>query len=253
MNRWSYVGIITLFVFVVGACGSEEVLDSGQPIPNTPTVGINPVETQSGSDDLLQCDYSISDGIEQIDTIDQLAWYSQQIVIGTVTEKLASRKVPGGGPTPEVDYYIVTDYVIEVEERMRGSEDVAADKTVIVQAWGGTVNGCTQTWNGWPPFDVGDRALFFLRDFDDDDQSNAYDIFGRHQGYWEIDSAGFAAPNSAVHLLPNRLPIQIDQLSEQVRDSLADGPPDDPTYLRDWYLVSIDEAPIVSDTQELTP
>lgn len=241
----SWFPVILFSVMLIAACGSDELGNSGQPTPGTPAAVVEPTETQSEADATVPCDYGIYDDIEQIDTIDQLAWYSHQIVVGTVTENLGSRKVEGTGPAPEVDFHIVTDYLVQVEDRLRGSDAVAGDPTVTIESYGGTVDDCTMTWHEWPPFEVGDRALFFLRDFEESDQPAAYQIFGRQQGYWAIDDAGLAAPPGAVHLLPERRPVPIDQLTGLVRASLLDGPPDDNTYLMDWYFVPLDEAPMI--------
>ncbi len=94
----------------------------------------------------------------------------------------------------------------------------------------------------------GDRALFFLRDFEGANPV-VYDVFGWNQGYWEVNDNDVVNNHYAPQLMPDGRPLPLDELLDIIRAELADGPPP-PGYLVDQYLVTLDEAPIVGDQVE---
>jgi hypothetical protein len=95
--------------------------------------------------------------------IDESAWASEQIVVGTVTKQLPSEwsdplTVGMEKQTGGVSRSIRTDYVVRVESRLRG---VPTD-TITVATEGGTIGDCTIRNPDSGTLAVGDHVMLFL-------------------------------------------------------------------------------------------
>lgn len=95
--------------------------------------------------------------------IDEFAWASEQIIVGTVSKQLPSEwsqplTVGMEKQTGGVSRTITTDYVVNVQSRLRG----AASDTVTVTTEGGTIGDCTVRNPDTGTFAVGDHVLLFL-------------------------------------------------------------------------------------------
>ncbi|HVX29166.1 MAG TPA: hypothetical protein VHA53_01705 [Nitrolancea sp.] len=95
--------------------------------------------------------------------IDEFAWASEQIVVGTVTQQLPSvwsepLTIGMEEQTGGVSRSIRTDYVVTVQARLRG---VPTD-TVTVATEGGTIGDCTIRNPESGTLTIGEHVLLFL-------------------------------------------------------------------------------------------
>jgi hypothetical protein len=121
--------------------------------------------------------------------IDEFTWASEQIIVGTVSKQLPSEwseplTVGMEKQTGGVSRTITTDYVVNVQSRLRG---VASD-TVTVTTEGGTIGDCTVRNPDSGTLAVGDHVLLFLtrpkamRTSQVADATTVYTLVGRQSG-----------------------------------------------------------------------
>ncbi len=124
-----------------------------------------------------------------ISGIGEFAWASEQIVVGTVSKQLPSEwseplTVGMEKQTGGVSRTITTDYVVDVQSRLRG---VASD-TVTVATEGGTIGDCTIRNPDAGTLAVGNHVLLFLarpeamRSSQEADATTVYTLVGGQSG-----------------------------------------------------------------------
>ncbi|MDI3342065.1 MAG: hypothetical protein QJR03_16205 [Sphaerobacter sp.] len=155
-----------------------------------------------------------------IATIAELAWRSHQIVVGTVVERLPP--VWGDVLNPEQSNYrpIYTDYVVQVEQRLRGKPGAS----VRVRQLGGTIDGCTQKNGNEVPMTVGDRVLLFLTAPVPDADAPTYFITGVEQGFWSVRDDGTVDPLRRP-LYDQHAGRTVAEIRRAVAEALSSKPP----------------------------
>ena len=188
--------VVLLAAALLGGCGevtgtasTQPPTQAGNPMSSpvtahpTPTVDSIPspvaAEPTPTVDLAASCNVGGAGSVVQIGTIRELAWASHQIVVGTVVEILPP--VWGDVLNPGYSNYrpIYTDYVVQVEQRLRGKPM----ERVRVRQLGGTIDGCTQDNVDSVPMEVGDRALLFLTGQLSDAEEPTYFLTGVRQGF----------------------------------------------------------------------
>ena len=191
--------------------------------------------------------------IQITDTIEGLAWASHQVVVGTVVEELPSQFA--GWINPEIDpraRHVVTDYVIEVESRLRGH---SVDPLRVRRA-GGMVGDCTVVEaEGFDSgFAVGDRVLLFLttEDLEGISQQDTVHRPIGPQGIWRVTQDGTIQATSDLGELWLQDDPRYTAVAERIISSLESGSPPEDIRPRD-RLVSLDRAPIPPDVVTSLP
>ncbi len=155
-----------------------------------------------------------------------LAWYSHQIIVGTVVEQLPSapaEDVPGVDPIIQP---VVTDYRIQVDARIRG----LPVNTLRVRQIGGTFEDCTVTNKAGELFAEGDKVLLFLSTPEPGAADATYYPTGDDSGIWHFDDTGTVVSNWKVDV-PGSYPtieppvIPMIELVEYFTTVLTDLPP----------------------------
>jgi hypothetical protein len=182
-----YASALFLVLLVIGtACGTPDMpADSSQPAatvssqrnsarsvnqaPLTSTASthvsdIAPPATVTSahattSVSMHDCSGTVFVSVAAVGSLDELAWMSERIVVGTVVSQGEPEWGPAPNPLEPGRPFIVTPYVVAVSEVVRG----APLHTLTVGQFGGTVGGCSQIFEPQTPFQVGDRVLLFVR------------------------------------------------------------------------------------------
>lgn len=159
---------------ITGAASTQPPAQAGESISSPVAARLTPTVDLAAS-----CNVGGAGSVVQIGTIGELAWASHQIVVGTVVEILPP--VWGDVLNPGYSNYrpIYTDYVVQVEQRLRGKPV----ERVRVRQLGGTIDGCTQDNVDSVPMEVGDRALLFLTGQLSDAEEPTYFLTGVRQGF----------------------------------------------------------------------
>lgn len=181
----------------------------------------------------VECSFLGINDYMGIESLDQLAWMSEMIVVGEVVERFPSAfgTVQDDGLTG-AHYPIYTDYLIEVDAWVRG----APAPTVRLRQTGGTVGACTQVFDSEPVVEVGDRLLLFLLyDELNTDLPTAGFAIGGFQGFWPVDED--SATVDQQFSLPAGTPVE--EITTMIREILRRPEPDF------FGLVPLDEAPLV--------
>lgn len=204
--------------------------------PTRATATAQPVASPSAA--LAGCGALFSGVADRFETIEELAWSSHQIVAGTIVERLPSvRSTAPISPRAPDQRAILTDYVVRVDQRVRG----LPVPTVRVRQVGGTVDGCSLTNMDAVDLPIGGRFLLFLRiDPEVAAQVPTYRIIADYQGAWPLDPNGTVTTRAPHHQRYNGVPLA--QLAGQMRTILA-GPPPRTAFL-ERYLVPLDQAPL---------
>ena len=179
-----------------------------------------PVPTPTA--DPQQCSGTVSGSYAQIDTVEQLAWASYQVVVGRVVRQLPSERVEVKTGLGYAEQRIRTEYEIDVEQRLRGE----SFPTIRLRRAGGAVGDCTLTNESEPPLAVGDRLLLFLHQPASAATVPTYTVTGAVQGYWLLTPQNTVIPaaDRAAHLGKYRnRPYQ--EIAGAIRQSLAGSPP----------------------------
>jgi hypothetical protein len=252
------VGILLLATTACGAAGETLPQVQGQPVvaasptlttqvgPTIPSMAASPapttqveptaLPTAGGSSRPLDCDLTISTTFVRLDNVTTLAWVSHQVVVGTVTEELPPVWIYPEPQNRPLSRQIYTDYLVRIDQQLRGLPET----TVRVRYQGGKLDGCTQQNADVPPLVVGDRLLFFLREFAiPSAQPPAYSAIGGPQGYWGLNADGTVATSIPHYQQFNRMPLT--QVVEEVRAALLGTPP---KTVPQNLLVPLDRAPL---------
>ena len=237
----SLVGILLLATTACGAVGEPTDRYQGQPVaaanPASTTQATPTAQPSPGASSRpLDCDMTISASYAQLDNVATLAWVSHQVVTGMVVEELPPVWVyPDPQRRPQWRK-IYTDYVVRVDQRLRGLPEA----TVRVRRMGGMIDGCTQQNPDEPTLAVGDRRLLFLHEFTvPNAPTPAYSAIGGPQGHWGLAADGTVTTSMPHYQQFNRIPLA--QLAGEVRGALLGQPP--ATVPRD-LLVPVDRAPL---------
>jgi hypothetical protein len=188
----------------------------------------------AGTDRARYCSDLLTADFQGYESLDEMAWYSHVIVVGTVSEPQGSRWAP------DEPSEIVTDYTVAVEQWVRG--EVLGRQQVPIRVFGGKIEDCVQLYNSWPPFEPGDRSVFFLRDYEGSTPPR-YDLFGWGQGYWNLDRSGMVTNRIAPDLWPGQYPTPLGDFVSIIRKELGNGPPPQEAT-NERYLVPLEESPI---------
>lgn len=180
--------------------------------------------------------------------IADLAWYSHQIVVGTVIEQLPSQHLPAGFGSDPLFEFVVTDYVVQVEERLRGR----SSETLRVRQLGGTVGDCEVRTRDEPLFELGERLLLFASTPEPDVSDPTYYPTGGRQGVWQFDASGTLVSNWQPEELdeyPSTIPslIPLVEMLEYFSTVLTDPPPTKYTLIPD--IVTPEASPLAPSFQ----
>lgn len=141
-------------------------------------------------------------------SFDDLVAKAQSIVEGSVVNAQTSRSSDGK--------LILTNYTIQVEESLKGSNK----KTVILTTIGGRIGNTVLHVSGMPVFQTGEKAVLFL------EQAGAYTtVVGLNQGKFTVSNGQIA--NSVAGLsfsdgLPgNPVSMSVDEFKRQVQVRLS--------------------------------
>jgi|GEM_PF-5066049 len=179
------------------------------------------------------CNSDIPPVSEYIERFSDLTWLSELVVIGTVSDVHDAfyPEVPDTDSSMRVP---VTDYVVNVEQQLRG---MPIDSVTVRQP-GGTVDGCEVRVSGAPDLQVGDRLLLYLTPVDK--ASSLYRTTAGQRGLWKIGDDGALAANTAWQSYPQVVPT--DDLARSVASALDGAIP--PDQWSDYDPVPLATAPL---------
>lgn len=190
-----------------------------------------------------ECDGTIYARPIGLDGIEKLAWASQQVVVGTVIQQLpAVWEYPSSPQADPTTRRIVSEYVVQVEQRFRG----LPGDTIRVRRPGGTLDGCTQTNDLEPALAVGQRLILFLSFSRQTATVLSYNVTGAFQGTWNVKADGTVALDPRLDRLSRYQGLSLAQVEGLVWTALT-GPP--PPGLGN-FLVPLDQAPLPSPTPQ---
>jgi len=231
--------VVLLAAALLGGCGevtgtasTQPPTQAGNPMSSpvtahpTPTVDSIPspvaAEPTPTVDLAESCNVSSGGAIVQLGTLDELAWASHQIVVGTVVEILPP--VWGAVLNPGYSNHrpIYTDYVVQVEQRLRGTPV----ERVRVRQVDGTIDGCTQESGDTVPMAVADA------------EEPTYFLAGVGQGFWQVRDDDTVVPSAAHY---NQYAART--LAE-IRHVAAEALSSDPPKPMPVPAVSLDAAPL---------
>jgi len=245
VRSWKvFAALITLLVVaIIGvACGSgQNERESGAM--DASSVSSPPSATKS----LLEptptlvlpdiCGSIINAFVEAMPDAETLAWVSNQVVTGTITQQLPSVKVQESAEIPHET--IVTDYVVRVGGRIRGTPL----NTVRVREPGGNVDGCVQSAPIEPSLSVGQRLLLFLGSPVKDATEPTYYLTGGPQGAWTVRDDGYLViPDPRLQSAYGGM--HLTDLTKLLRRSLEAGRPSSPIVSDTG--VSLKQAPLAA-------
>jgi len=231
--------VVLLAAALLGGCGevtgtasTQPPTQAGNPMSSpvtahpTPTVDSIPspvaAEPTPTVDLAESCNVSSGGAIVQLGTLDELAWASHQIVVGTVVEILPP--VWGAVLNPGYSNYrpIYTDYVVQVEQRLRGTPV----ERVRVRQVGGTIDGRTQESGDTVPMAVADA------------EEPTYFLAGVGQGFWQVRDDDTVVPFAAHY--NQHAARTIAEIRHVVAEALSSDPPKPMPV----PAVSLDAAPL---------
>lgn len=162
-----------------------------------------------------------------------LAWVSHQVVSGTIVEQLPPVVRPLDPQGDLGSSVIGTDYVVQVDGRLRG----LPYERIHVRRMGGTLGDCTHTYRLEPDLLVGQRLLLFLGSPSVGVGIPTFVVAGGAQGYWGLATDGTVT----IQLGPLRAfdGMPIADFNNLIRAGLAGTPP---TNLGS-SVVPLDQAP----------
>lgn len=219
----------------IAGCGAEgtalqeQAEDASTATASAPSPPPAPTTTPS------DCSGTLAASIVRIDSLEELAWTSHQVIIGTVIERQPSVWGHAHNPLDPSRRLIYTPYLVRVEQRLRGQPG----DIVTVRQWGGTIGTCAQTNTFEQGLAVGERVLLFLRASNPPGTSLAYSLNGGDQGRWTIGPNGTVS--SSVGHLERYNGQSLATIVAQVLSSLASEPPATP-WVRE-HLVPLESAP----------
>ncbi len=187
--------------------------------PSLNAAPIGPALPDAGTPPLA-CGARVPHDSEYVEATRDLVWLSERVVVGTVSE-IPPSVVPDN-PMLDIDRSLrvpVTDYVISVDQVVRGP----ADEELSLRLPGGTIDGCTISVFGDPDLATGDRLVLFLSPLDD--HSETYVTTSGQRGLWKLEADGVLASNTAWHSVPQVVPAA--DLISMVADALAGETPGD--------------------------
>lgn len=236
MRRLAHI-LALAAVLALAGCGAEGAAlqeQAGDVFPATASAPSPPPPTTTPGD----CSGTLAASIVRIDSLEELAWTSHQVIIGTVIERQPSVWGHAHNPLDPSRRLIYTPYLVRVEQGLRGQPG----DIVTVRQWGGTIGTCTQT-KQTNTFEqglaVGERVLLFLRASNPPGTSLTYSVNGGDQGRWTIEPDGTVS--SSVGHLERYNRQSLATIVAQVLSSLASGPPATP-WVRE-HLVPLESAP----------
>lgn len=221
MRRLAHILALAAALAIAG-CGAEgtalqeqagDVSPATAPAPSPP-----PAPTTIPSD----CSGTLAASIVRIDSLEELAWTSHQVIMGTVIERQPSVWGHAHNPLDPSRRLISTPYLARVEQRLRGQPG----DIVTVRQWGGIIGTRTQTNAFEQVLAVGERVLLFLRASNPPGTSLTYSLNGGDQGWWTIDPNGTVS--SSVGHLERCNGQSLATIVAQVLSALGSGPPATP-------------------------
>ncbi len=236
------VGLILL----MSACGEPDTppVRAGQqvtvdPLPTATATAIPTatatMETEVAASPDVDCSATLSSLYQQFD-LEELAWSSHQVVVGTVAERQPSEWGESPNPSDPTSRVIFTTYVMQVEQRLRGQP---SDR-ILVRQMGGTIGDCTQEHDSEPQLAVGQLVLLFLREEQSANMETIYHLTGGPQAYWKVKDDGTVSMD--VGHLAQYSGMPLATIVERIQTFLA-GPPLEGPLARE-YLVPVELAPI---------
>lgn len=248
------LGLLSVFVAACEGFGDEANGPAAEPPEEPAPESANAEDSASTSDlnvygygelpgdvDLQErdCDAAVSLTFPSYAGVSELSWGSQQIVYGTVVEELGSRLLVAPGPAEDRpdDATIVTDFLIDTGESLRGDE---LDE-LTVRFTGGEVNGCVQEWDDMPDLSEGEDLALFLQNAPEQD-GEAFYTTGGTQGLWYLAEDDSIRP-AQDHQYEDWSGASLSDLTDQVRESLRDGEP--PADLSGDQIVPLEEAELL--------
>jgi hypothetical protein len=179
------------------------------------------------------CSFYVDYDLDPHPPFDELAWSSEHIVVGTVTEDLGQ----AWAEPDNVDRFhrtqgcleIMNDYIIEIEAQFHGEP---AD-TLRIRAPGGELNGYEQHHGLAPDLEVGDRYLFFL--FRAPESEMLPDAWA-----FDLQRARMVRAGDEVTSGHDET-ITLDEVEQIVANSLAGDPPPEDERLRSLWGWPVDD------------
>lgn len=170
--------IIGSLVILLAACGipDEEGLGRRGPVSSDTTAGTDGAATPQPA---IACSFT-SVLIAKIESVTDLTWASEHIVIGTIAERLPLTPDPNAPQQP-----LYTDYVVKVEKNLRGTPL----PTLRIRQPGGSIPGGCTDLQGELQLHVGDRFLLFLREPRSNTAVPTFRVAGHRQGYWRLSDS----------------------------------------------------------------
>jgi hypothetical protein len=202
------------------------------------------MEVEAADSPDVDCSATLSSLYQRFD-LEELAWSSHQVVVGTVAERQPSEWGESPNPSDPTSRVIFTTYVVQVEQRLRGQPL----DTILVRQMGGTVGDCIQEHDSESQLAVGEQALLFLREEQPSDTQATYELTGGPQGYWKVKGDG--AVSIDVGHLAQYSAMPLTAIVELAQTFLAGPPPDGP--LAREYLIPVELAPISTPVPLPTP
>ncbi|MEZ4521594.1 MAG: META domain-containing protein [Thermomicrobiales bacterium] len=173
-----------------------------------------------------------------MESLDQLVWMSDQIVVAEVVEQFPSAfgAVEDRSGIEQM-YPIYTDYLIEVDTWIRGRPS----PSLRLRRPGGVIGDCAQSYDGEPQFEIGNRILLFLiTDELNPELPPASIMLVGDQSFWPVDEDGTVENE----WFPDYDGASVDNLAEAIREILRQPEPGYPN------LVPLEDSPIVEEGGE---
>jgi len=196
------------------------------------------------------CDTLVSSSPVGYANVEALAWASHQVVAGRVVGSSPpqwSEPFVTGFHEDEKDVpvrTITTDYIVQVESRIRG-EDL---DYIRVRLEGGAIGNCEIVNETTPPLTSDEHILLFLHTGFESALPATFAITGGTQGLWTFVDDDHVVPSVLYrtgheHDVPAEAVHSLHLLAEQLRTSLANGdiPEGD---ARPYRVVPLEEAPL---------
>ncbi len=236
-----YIIVPVILLLVAAGCSEREQPDTdvSDATSGKPTAALEPssaatLEASRESLDADPCSWGEMTDPAPSEPFEDLAWKSQQVLVGTVVEEPGPAWMepdPVHSGRPGECLQIMTDYEVEIETHYRGNEV----DPLRVRVRGGELDGYKQQTDTAPELKPGNRLLMFLRDAPESEVlPDAWLAIGNR--VWQISEDDQVHGDAG---LDDFEVLDLAAIDERIRDVLGRQ-----SHIRGTRNVTDDEAPI---------